>query len=308
MQPKVSIQIPTYNQQGFIQKTIESCLMQDYPSLEINIADDCSTDDTYKLVQAYLQDKRVRYFSNEINIGRVANYNKALYIYATGDWAINLDGDDYFADKSFISNAMEIIMSRQDKKIIIYQANNDINKVLKVLPTAERINEETLFVNGNEYFLNYYKILNFYHCATIYKRSEAIKLNFYTYNCLFTDFNSIAKLFINNGLLLSSKKTAVWHQHEVNESASLNGEKINDELAAINELADFAALQLPARSVEKWRIKMKGYLLSNYLNMQTTTAQKRVALKNLVHNFSFDKVIFKQLLKAIAGSIGIKIM
>jgi hypothetical protein len=41
--------------------------------------------------------------------------------------------------------------------------------------------------------------------------------------------------------------------------------------------------------------------------MQTTTAQKRVALKNLVHNFSFDTVIFKQLLKAIAGSIGIKI-
>lgn len=307
MYPKVSVQIPTYNQQGFIQKTIESCLMQDYLNLEINIADDCSTDDTYKLAQAYLLDKRVRYFSNEVNIGRVANYNKALYVYATGDWAINLDGDDYFSDKSFISNAIEIIMSRQDEEIVVYQANNDIDKVLKVLPTAGQINEETLIVNGNEYFLNYYKVLNFYHCATIYKRSAAIKLNFYTYNCLFTDFNSIAKLFINNRLLLSSKKVAVWHQHEVNESASLDGEKINDELAAINELADFAVLQLPRKPVEKWRIKMKGYLLSNYLNMQTTAKQKRVVLKSLIRNFKFDYVIFKQLLKAIAGSLGINI-
>ena len=307
MYPKVSVQIPTYNQQGFIQKTIESCLMQDYPNLEINIADDCSTDDTYKLVQPFLQDIRVRYFNNEVNIGRVANYNKAIYIYATGDWAINLDGDDYLIDKSFISNAIKIIMSRPDEKIIVYQANHDINKVLKVLPTAEQINEDTLLVNGNEYFLNYYKILNFYHCATMYKRSAAIKLNFYTYNCLFTDFNSIAKLFINNRLLLSSKKVAVWYQHEVNESASLDGEKINDELAAINELADFAAQQLLAKPVEKWRIKMHGYFLSNYLNMQTTAKQKREALKNLVRNFNFDMVIFKQLLKAIVGSIGIKI-
>lgn len=307
MYPKVSIQIPTYNQQGFIHKSIESCLMQDYPNLEINIADDCSTDDTYKFVQPFLQDKRVRYFSNEVNIGRVGNYNKALYVYATGDWAINLDGDDYFTDKSFISNAIEIIMSRQNERIIVYQANHDMNKLLKALPTNERINEETLLVNGTEYFLNYYQVLNFYHCATIYKRAAAIKLNFYTYNCLFTDFNSIAKLFINNRLLLSSKKVAVWHQHEVNESASLDEEKIKDELAAINELADFAAVQLPGKPVEKWRIKMRGYLLSNYLNMQTTAKQKRVVLKSLIRNFKFDYVIIKQLLKAIAGSVGIKL-
>lgn len=307
MYPKVSIQIPTYNQQAFIQKTIESCLMQDYLNLEINIADDGSTDETYKLVQSFLHDQRIRYFKNEVNIGRVANYNKALYKYATGDWAINLDGDDYFTDKSFISNAIEIIMSRQDEKIIAYQANHDINKLLKVLPTGERINDETLLVNGTDYFLNYYQILNFYHCATIYKRSEAIKLNFYTYNCLFTDFNSIAKLFINNKLLISSKKVAIWRKHAVNESASLDEEKINDELAAINELADFAARQLPVKPVEKWRIKMKAYLLSNYLNMQTTAKQKRVVLKSLIRNFNFDYVIFKQLLKAIAGSIGIKI-
>ena len=211
MPPKVSIQIPTYNQQAFIQNSIESCLMQDYANLEINIADDHSTDDTYALLQPYLKDPRVRFFTNEQNLGRVANYHKALYVYATGEWAINLDGDDYFIDKSFISTAIEIIKSLHDEKIVAYQGNHDIKKIIKVLPASEQINEDTILVDGPAYFLNYYKILNFHHCAVMYKRSEALKLNFYSFNCLFTDFNSVFKLFVNGKLLLSAKKVAVWH-------------------------------------------------------------------------------------------------
>ena len=41
--------------------------------------------------------------------------------------------------------------------------------------------------------------------------------------------------------------------------------------------------------------------------MQTTAKQKRVVLKSLIRNFKFDYVIIKQLLKAIAGSVGIKL-
>jgi glycosyltransferase involved in cell wall biosynthesis len=306
MQPKVSIQIPNYNQQRFLKKTIESCLMQDYANIEINIADDHSTDDTARLVKPFLQDERIRYFKNETNIGRVANYRKALYEYATGEWVINLDGDDYFTDKSFISRAIEMITGARDEKIVLYQANNNITRIHEVLPASERINEELLLVNGTDYFLNYYKVLNFFHCATLYKRSEAIKLNFYTYNCLFTDFNSIAKLFINSGLLLSSNKVAVWYQHDVNESATLDGEKLNDELGAIDELAHFAQGRLPAKSVVKWRRKMKVYILSNYFNMQETAKQKRIALKYLLRNFIVDRLFFRQLIKAILGSVGIK--
>jgi glycosyltransferase involved in cell wall biosynthesis len=306
MHPKVSIQIPTYNQKGFILKAIESCLMQDYPNLEINIADDQSTDDTYKLIEPFLIDKRIKYYRNETNIGMVANYHKALYEYATGDWAINLDGDDYFTDKSFISTAIEIIRSLNDEKIIVYQGNHDINRIIKAIPACERINEDSILVEGPAYFLNYYKVLNFNHCATMYKRSEALKLNFYSFNCLFTDFNSVAKLFVTGRVLLSQKKVAVWYQHESNKSATLDGKKIKDELAAINELAEFAALYLPSKPVQKWRIKMKGYFLSIYVDLQTTATQHRVAVKQLIFDFHVDAVYFRQLAKAALGSVGIQ--
>ena len=141
MYPKVSIQIPTYNQQAFIQKTIESCLMQDYPNLEINIADDHSTDNTHKLIQPFLNENRVRYYCNDTNIGRVANYHKALYKYATGEWVINLDGDDYFTDSGFISRAMAQISNLNDDKVFVYQANHELSKVTNVL-TAIKITED----------------------------------------------------------------------------------------------------------------------------------------------------------------------
>jgi glycosyltransferase involved in cell wall biosynthesis len=301
---KVSIQIPTYNQQRFIKKTIESCLMQDYPNLEINIADDHSTDSTKALIEPYLKDKRVRYFTNKTNIGRVANYHKALYEYATGDWAINLDGDDYFTDCHFISRAIALITEANDEKILVYQANHDINKIATVLPLIERINENNIVADGATYFLNYPKILNFHHCATLYKREASLPLNFYSYNCLYTDFNSIAKLFINGRVMFSSENVAVWHQHAGNESATLGGDKISNELEAINELAVFAAKRLPTKAVNQWCKKMNGYLLSNYVDMQTTTKQNRTALKHLLLNFNFDKVHTRQLIKAILGSMG----
>ena len=305
MQPKVSIQIPTFNQQEFIQKTIESCLMQDYPNLEINIADDHSTDDAYKVIQPFLVDNRIRYYRNKTNIGRVANYHKALYEYATGEWAINLDGDDYFIDSSFISKAIELITTIKDENIVMYQANHDLNKISGVLPSCIKINEETLLVDGSGYFINYYKILHFYHCATIYKRKEALKLGFYTFPCLYTDFNSVAKLFLKGKILLSSRTVAYWSRHEHNQSGTLDGKKIANEIGAMNELAVFASTILPAERVEEWRIKMKGYLLSIYIDLQSTAKQKRVALKQVILNFSLEKTHIRQLLKAMLGSIGI---
>ena len=44
--PLVSICVPTYNQVGFIAETLESILAQDYPSIEIIVVDDASSDGT----------------------------------------------------------------------------------------------------------------------------------------------------------------------------------------------------------------------------------------------------------------------
>lgn len=111
--PKVSVMIPTYNQEDYIAQAINSVLMQDYGNIEIIIADDCSTDRTGEIARQYISSK-VKYIRNERNLGRVANYRNTLYSHTTGDWIVNLDGDDYYTDKTFISRAINEILSQND--------------------------------------------------------------------------------------------------------------------------------------------------------------------------------------------------
>lgn len=90
----VSIITPTYNCGRFIVDTIKSVLNQSYTNWEMIISDDCSTDDTRKIIDPYLHaDSRIRYISNAKNSGAAVARNNALKE-AKGKWIAFLDSDD----------------------------------------------------------------------------------------------------------------------------------------------------------------------------------------------------------------------
>jgi glycosyltransferase involved in cell wall biosynthesis len=109
--PKVTIMIPTYNQANLVSNAILSALNQDYDNLEIIISDDNSNDNTASIVAPFLKDNRVKYYKNYSNLGSIKNYQKTLYEYATGEWIVNLDGDDFLTNRSFISKAIQVVIS-----------------------------------------------------------------------------------------------------------------------------------------------------------------------------------------------------
>ena len=90
----VSIITPTWNCAAFICETIRSIQAQTYQNWELIISDDCSTDNTKKVIEPYLQeDKRIKYICNEKNSGAAITRNNALNR-ATGKWIAFLDSDD----------------------------------------------------------------------------------------------------------------------------------------------------------------------------------------------------------------------
>ena len=110
---KVTIMIPTYNQASFIKKSVNSALSQSYPNLEILVGDDASTDSTVSIIKK-INDPRIKYIKNSKNLGRVNNYKNLLYEHASGDYILNLDGDDYYTDKNFVSDAISIIKKNRE--------------------------------------------------------------------------------------------------------------------------------------------------------------------------------------------------
>lgn len=93
MNDLVSIIMPSYNTGRFIKETIESVLAQSYPTWELIVVDDCSTDNTDEVVIQYLADKRIRYIKNDTNSGAAVSRNRALRE-AKGKWIAFLDSDD----------------------------------------------------------------------------------------------------------------------------------------------------------------------------------------------------------------------
>lgn len=93
MEDMVSIIMPSYNTGRFIKETIDSVLAQSYTAWELLIVDDCSTDDTDKIVAPYLADARIRYLKNDVNSGAAVSRNYALRE-AKGKWIAFLDSDD----------------------------------------------------------------------------------------------------------------------------------------------------------------------------------------------------------------------
>ena len=92
--PQVSIITPTYNCAKFIVQTIESVQAQTFTDWEMIISDDCSTDDTLKVIEPYLNsDARIKYICNDKNSGAAITRNNALRV-AQGRWIAFLDSDD----------------------------------------------------------------------------------------------------------------------------------------------------------------------------------------------------------------------
>jgi glycosyltransferase involved in cell wall biosynthesis len=98
--PLVSVCVLTYNQRPFIGEALESALAQDYPELEIIVADDGSTDGTFELVTgaAERHGSRLKALPRATNRGLpgiVDNYNRAIAA-ASGRYVAFLEGDDYY--------------------------------------------------------------------------------------------------------------------------------------------------------------------------------------------------------------------
>lgn len=222
--PAVCIMIPAYNQAPYLQKAIDSALAQDYPNLIILVTDDHSDDATDEVVAPYVRSKKIKYIKNDANVGRVANYRKALNAANYADWLINLDGDDYYTNPQFISIAMAAIQAAGQKEVLFYQGMHTCFHDGKAdfLPTG--LQEDELVLDGEDYFFSYFTRLHFSHVSTLYNRNLAVQSGFYTEDILSADIFSFLQLCLNNStkkIILSKTISGVWVQHKNNCSQTM---------------------------------------------------------------------------------------
>lgn len=91
--PKVSVIVPVYNVEKYIQRCIDSILTQTFMDYELLLIDDGSTDSSGLICDAYAeQDNRIRVIHQE-NQGQAAARNHGVAA-ANGEWVCFIDSDD----------------------------------------------------------------------------------------------------------------------------------------------------------------------------------------------------------------------
>lgn len=98
--PLISIVLPTYNGSKFIRTSIDSCLNQAFRNFELIIVNDCSTDDTPQIIEAYAQlDSRIRIIHNEQNKKLPLSLNTGFDA-ARGKYHTWTSDDNYYAPEA----------------------------------------------------------------------------------------------------------------------------------------------------------------------------------------------------------------
>lgn len=116
--PKVSIGLPIYNGENYLEEAVDSILAQTFTDFELIITDNASTDRTESLCRAYAaRDPRVRYYRNETNLGAAPNYNLAFQL-ARGEYFRWQAHDDRLAP-TYLEQCVAVL-DREPEVILAY--------------------------------------------------------------------------------------------------------------------------------------------------------------------------------------------
>lgn len=135
---KVTVVVPVYNDQKYIQKTLKSLSNQSFTNLQILVIDDHSTDDSRMLIKKCIQnDSRFRLIENTVTLG-VSNARNIGIELAEGQFITFVDGDDIVsetyvddlllhADEAALSQ-IEFNYSDADKTTLYSELNDSVTQ------------------------------------------------------------------------------------------------------------------------------------------------------------------------------------
>lgn len=164
--PMVSIITPAYNCEKYIRYAIESVKRQTYENWEHIIINDCSTDDTDKILEKYARkDQRICVIALNKNEGVAYARNVGIKA-ACGRYIAFLDSDDQWKKDKL---EHQIWFMQEQKVLFSYTAYDVINEQgdyqKTIMPTRMKVNYKQLLLT------------NIMACCTIMLKSELVKWN-----------------------------------------------------------------------------------------------------------------------------------
>ncbi|MHA3062245.1 glycosyltransferase family 2 protein [Acinetobacter sp. ANC 4641] len=150
--PVVSVIVPNYNHSNYLKQRMDSILSQTYQDFEIIILDDCSTDDSLKVLNQYKDYPKVTHFIvNDKNSGSVfRQWNKGVSL-AQGEFIWIAESDD-IASPVFLESLVDKLIGNEALGISFCQSNkiNSLGEVYGDWINHTKEKEKNIFINSFE--------------------------------------------------------------------------------------------------------------------------------------------------------------
>ncbi|MFC1711797.1 glycosyltransferase [Patescibacteria group bacterium] len=169
LKPKVSVIMPVFNNGSFVKESIQSVLEQSFKEFEFLIIDDCSTDNSLKVISKF-KDKRIKIFKNKKRKGLAWCLNY-LQKQSKSEYIARMDGDDVSYKErlkeqfNFLKLNPEYVLVGGWAKII----NNKGNIIGEMTPPIKYLDVRKTILSNN----------TFVHPAVMFKKSIVQKVGGY---------------------------------------------------------------------------------------------------------------------------------
>lgn len=205
---RISVIVPVYNVQDYLNTCLDSLVEQDFINFEVVCVDDGSTDNSASTLKEYAPSiKNLKIIAQE-NRGLSAARNTGIRN-ASGDYIIFLDSDDYL-EKGALKKLDEICENEHPDAIAfnarIFNTDRDISKLY-----TERIIDDNRVWKGMDFFSeNYARYSNFNlipACFYLFKRSVLCDNNLFFREGLYHEdilFTTVALSYIESLILINS--------------------------------------------------------------------------------------------------------
>jgi glycosyltransferase involved in cell wall biosynthesis len=235
IEPLVSVFIPVYNAEGYIEDAIDSVLNQTYQNFEIIVLNDGSTDQTQHILKELAKkDERIKIYKNEQNLGLTLTRNKGINL-CKGEYIALLDADDL------------MVKQRIEKQIDFLKTNPDYDAVSSWMQIFDQYGLKQI-IRYRETMNDYKSVSIFYspisHAAALFKSSVIQKLGYRTPFKFAEDYDMWFRFLMHYKVAVIPEVLYLYRNHEAQTISDTN-KKAHDyyHLELIRAMQDYFKIQ-----------------------------------------------------------------
>lgn len=308
----VSIIVPIYNVELYLNECLESIINQTYTNLEIILVNDGSKDSSGIICDTYAaKDKRIKVI-HKIN-GGLSNARNTGILESNGDYLVFIDSDDYWSNKEFIQKLIDKINFHDIKpEIVLFNFTNYFEKHKKF-----KVDGRNFDINLNNYssILEKLEILvknNIFTASACFKcfKSSFVKDNqfFFKPNIYCEDVEWTGRILLKVKYLeLLNDSNYIYRRRNGSITTTIGKRNINDLLVVIGDATEvsknitdeklmqiymgffafqYSTLLIVINSVKEREIRKSLFSeLNRYSFLLKYNMDKKVKIINLLNNF-----------------------